>query len=130
MLAFRVSYTKLAVARLVVFTGGKEPGDRYTEGGSGAHWAEQRGVPASAAVIEDQSRTTYQNLAGTRRLLQVSFNASIFKDPTGSVRGIFASARDACSWKKAAQGNPAGAMVSRQAFAAVDIETTGKGRDR
>jgi PAS domain S-box-containing protein len=28
------------------------------------------------------------------RHLQVSFNASVFKDPTGSVRGIFASARD------------------------------------
>jgi len=30
----------------------------------------------------------------TRRHLQVSFNASVFKDPAGSVRGIFASARD------------------------------------
>src|SRR5438094_880735 len=30
----------------------------------------------------------------TRRLLQVSFNASVFKDPSGAVRGIFASARD------------------------------------
>ncbi|MBI1774411.1 MAG: PAS domain S-box protein [Proteobacteria bacterium] len=30
----------------------------------------------------------------TRRLLQVSFNASVFKDPVGKVRGIFASARD------------------------------------
>jgi PAS domain S-box-containing protein len=30
----------------------------------------------------------------TRRLLQVSFNASVFKDPSGGVRGIFASARD------------------------------------
>lgn len=58
------------VARLVVFTGGKEPGDRFTEGGSGARWAEERGVPASAAVIEDQSRTTYQNLSGAKRLLQ------------------------------------------------------------
>lgn len=30
----------------------------------------------------------------TRRVLQVSFNASVFKDATGNVRGIFASARD------------------------------------
>jgi len=30
----------------------------------------------------------------TRRLLQVSFNASVFKDPSGAVRGILASARD------------------------------------
>ena len=30
----------------------------------------------------------------TRRQLQVSFNASVFKDPSDQVRGIFASARD------------------------------------
>ncbi|MCZ7626010.1 MAG: PAS domain-containing protein [Candidatus Methylomirabilis sp.] len=33
-------------------------------------------------------------VARTRRLLQVSFNASVFKEPTGAVRGIFASACD------------------------------------
>ena len=33
-------------------------------------------------------------IARTRRQLQVSFNASIFKDPSGEIRGIFASARD------------------------------------
>ncbi len=33
-------------------------------------------------------------ISRTRRFLQVSFNASVFKDPSGNVRGIFASARD------------------------------------
>ena len=33
-------------------------------------------------------------ISRTRRHLQVSFNASVFRDPLGSVRGIFASARD------------------------------------
>ncbi len=33
-------------------------------------------------------------IARSRRQLQVSFNASVFKDPSGNVRGIFASARD------------------------------------
>jgi PAS domain S-box-containing protein len=33
-------------------------------------------------------------ISRTRRLLQVSFNASVFRDPVGNVRGIFASARD------------------------------------
>ncbi|MEW5959883.1 MAG: PAS domain S-box protein, partial [Chloroflexota bacterium] len=33
-------------------------------------------------------------IARSRRLLQVSFNASVFRDPSGEVRGIFASARD------------------------------------
>jgi len=33
-------------------------------------------------------------ISRTRRLLQVSFNASVFRDAIGNVRGIFASARD------------------------------------
>jgi len=33
-------------------------------------------------------------VARSRRLLQVSFNASVFKDAAGNVRGIFARARD------------------------------------
>ena len=33
-------------------------------------------------------------ISRSRRQLQVSFNASIFKDPEGNVKGIFASARD------------------------------------
>ena len=57
------------VAPLLVFTGGKEPGDRYTEGGSGARWAVEHGVPAGAVLAEEHSRTTYQNLAGAKRAL-------------------------------------------------------------
>ena len=58
------------VAPLVVFTGGKEEGDRFTEGGSGARWAMERGVPSEAVLTEERSRTTYQNLAGAKRLLE------------------------------------------------------------
>src|SRR4029453_5567563 len=52
------------------FTGGKEPGDRFTEGGAGARWATQRGVPETAVLTEERSRTTYQNLAGAKRALE------------------------------------------------------------
>ena len=58
------------VAPLLVFTGGKEPGDRFTEGGSGARWALTRGVPEEAVQTEEQSRTTYQHLAGAKRALE------------------------------------------------------------
>ena len=58
------------VAPLLVFTGGKEQGDRFTEGGSGARWALEQGVPASAVLAEEHSRTTYQNLAGAKRILE------------------------------------------------------------
>jgi uncharacterized SAM-binding protein YcdF (DUF218 family) len=72
------------VAPLMVFTGGKEPGDRFTEGGSGARWAVARGVPASAVLTEERSRTTYQNLAGARRLLER-------RDPGGRHRIVVVS---------------------------------------
>jgi uncharacterized SAM-binding protein YcdF (DUF218 family) len=58
------------VAPVVVFTGGKEEGDRFTEGGSGARWAVERGLPAGAVLTEEHSRTTYQNLAGAKRILE------------------------------------------------------------
>ena len=58
------------VAPLLVFTGGKEEGDRFTEGGSGARWAVERGVPSEAVLTEERSRTTYQNLAGAKQLLE------------------------------------------------------------
>jgi uncharacterized SAM-binding protein YcdF (DUF218 family) len=58
------------VAPLLVFTGGKEEGDRFTEGGSGARWAKARGVPEEAVLAEERSRTTYQNLAGAKRALE------------------------------------------------------------
>jgi uncharacterized SAM-binding protein YcdF (DUF218 family) len=42
------------VAPVLVFTGGKEPGDRFTEGGSGARWATERGVPEGAVLTEER----------------------------------------------------------------------------
>jgi PAS domain S-box-containing protein len=44
-----------------------------------------------AGVVTEYALTL---ISRSRRFLQVSFNASVFKDPTGAVRGIFASARD------------------------------------
>ena len=58
------------VAPLLVFTGGREEGDQFSEGGSGARWALEQGIPASAVLAEERSRTTYQNLAGAKRVLQ------------------------------------------------------------
>ena len=69
------------VAPLLVFTGGKEPGDRFTEGGSGARWALARGVPSAAVLTEEKSRTTYQTLAGAKRALER-------RDPDGGRRRI------------------------------------------
>lgn len=64
-----VDLYRSGVAPVIVFTGGNEPGDRFTEGGSGARWAVQHGIPSNATLVEDTSRTTYENLAGAKRVL-------------------------------------------------------------
>ncbi len=76
---------------------------------TGYHRAELIGTPfADYFTDPERARTGVQQtfdagfvteyaltlVARTRRLLQVSFNASVFKDPSGNVKGIFASARD------------------------------------
>ena len=64
-----VDLYRRGVAPLIVFTGGNEPGDRFTEGGSGMRWAVEHGVPETATLAEESSRTTYENLSGAKRVL-------------------------------------------------------------
>jgi uncharacterized SAM-binding protein YcdF (DUF218 family) len=71
-----VDLYRSGVSPLIVFTGGNEPGDRFTEGGSGARWAVQHGVPQSATLVEESSRTTYENLRGAKRVLDSRLHSS------------------------------------------------------
>lgn len=57
------------VAPVIVTTGGNQPGDRFTEGGSGAQYLNERGVDASSLVIEDAGSTTRRSLVGVVDLL-------------------------------------------------------------
>ena len=58
------------VAPIIVTTGGNQPGDRFTEGGSGAKYLNERGVDASSLVIEESSSTTRQSLIAVASLLK------------------------------------------------------------
>jgi len=49
-------------APYLFFTGGKQPGDRFTEAETGRRYARARGVPDSAILTEQQGRTTWQSL--------------------------------------------------------------------
>ena len=49
-------------AHVIVVTGGKKPGDRYTEAQSGAMYLEKAGVPVSA-IVEAGGDDTYENIA-------------------------------------------------------------------
>lgn len=54
---------KAGVAPRIVVTGGRQPGDRYTEATAGYEWLRARDVPDQAILKEVQGRTTYQSLA-------------------------------------------------------------------
>jgi uncharacterized SAM-binding protein YcdF (DUF218 family) len=56
-------------ARWFVATGGKLPGDRFTEAETAARYAAQRGVPAAAILSETTGRDTVDSLRNVARLL-------------------------------------------------------------
>ncbi len=55
-----------ALAPLVIVTGGKQPGDRFTEADASAAYLVDRGVPADAIVQEDTVPRPYDSLARCR----------------------------------------------------------------
>jgi uncharacterized SAM-binding protein YcdF (DUF218 family) len=56
-------------APFVMVTGGKQPGDRFTEAEASARYLENRGVPASAILMESDGSTTYESLDAAATLL-------------------------------------------------------------
>jgi uncharacterized SAM-binding protein YcdF (DUF218 family) len=57
------------IAPLVVVTGGGLPGDRFTEAEASAAYLEQRGVPATAIVTENEGTNTFESLEGAAELV-------------------------------------------------------------
>jgi len=58
------------MAPLIVVTGGRQDGDRFTEATVGYNELRSRGVPDDAIRKEVQGRTTYESLAATARFLR------------------------------------------------------------
>ncbi len=56
-------------APLIALTGGKMPGDAFTEAESGAQYLIERGVPASDLVWENEGRSTWQSMQGVTDVL-------------------------------------------------------------
>ena len=55
---------------LIVVTGGRQQGDRFTEATAGYNYLRDRGVPDSAIRKEVQGHTTYESLAAAARFLR------------------------------------------------------------
>lgn len=58
------------LAPVIVVTGGRQQGDRFTEATTGYNWLVAEGVPGEAIEKEVQGRSTYESLAATARFLR------------------------------------------------------------
>jgi uncharacterized SAM-binding protein YcdF (DUF218 family) len=54
----------------IFLTGGKQPLDRFTEAASEARYLQDRGVPSTALLREDQGRTSWQSLTAVAEQLK------------------------------------------------------------
>jgi uncharacterized SAM-binding protein YcdF (DUF218 family) len=72
----------------LIVTGGKQAGDRTTEAASGRAYAIGKGVPESAILEEDHSRTTLQSIRGVAALMrdQGLHTAVFVSDPSHMLR--------------------------------------------
>jgi uncharacterized SAM-binding protein YcdF (DUF218 family) len=76
------------VAKVVVVTGGNQPGDRFTEAEASANYLIDRGVPADVILQETVSHSTYASLDGVATLLHQRglFRVLLVSDPFHSLR--------------------------------------------
>jgi uncharacterized SAM-binding protein YcdF (DUF218 family) len=63
-----VDLYRARVARTLVFTGGRKAGDISSEAATSARYARRRGVPQSAIILEDQSRSTTEQMHAVTRI--------------------------------------------------------------
>lgn len=68
-LAHAVELYDAGVAPLIVVTGGKRDGDRFTEAAAGYRYLRNHGLPEEAIVREEQGVNTWEQLAAATRLL-------------------------------------------------------------
>jgi len=58
------------LAPVIVVTGGKEPGDAFTEATAGANYLASKGVPQADILREVQGRDTWQSLSAAANFLE------------------------------------------------------------
>ncbi|MCU1486832.1 MAG: EpiH/GdmH-related protein [Actinomycetia bacterium] len=58
------------IAPVIVLTGGRRPGDTFTEASASAGYLERAGIPESALRLETDGRNSWQSLAAAARFLK------------------------------------------------------------
>ena len=76
------------LAPVVVVTGGRAEGDRFTESGASARYLHSKGVPDEAILREVQGRNSWQSLAASARFLKARGidDVVLVSDPFHSAR--------------------------------------------
>ena len=74
VLAARLDHALDAVRRriapMIVVTGGRQPGDRFTEATAAATYLHEHGVPDDAILRETTGRSSWESLAAAARFLK------------------------------------------------------------
>ncbi len=78
------------LAKRIIFTGGFGSQQAHSESQVGANYPQENGIPKSAILIEETSRTTQQNLAQARALMEKHQlrSAIIVSDPLHMKRSL------------------------------------------
>jgi uncharacterized SAM-binding protein YcdF (DUF218 family) len=78
----------LGLAKVMVVTGGNQPGDRFTEAEASAKYLIELGVPEDAILKESSAHSTYASLDGVAALLreQGLYKVLVVTDPFHSLR--------------------------------------------
>ena len=76
------------IAPMIVVTGGKIPGDQFTEAGAGADYLHARGIPDDAILRETTSRNSWESLRASARFLKARgvTRVVLVSDPFHSLR--------------------------------------------
>jgi uncharacterized SAM-binding protein YcdF (DUF218 family) len=82
-------------APYLITTGGKLPGDNYTEAQTGFNYATKRGVPASAILMENTGRTTLESIRNVRAIFDAhGFHTALFVSDRSHMLRILRLAQD------------------------------------
>ncbi|MDT0302081.1 YdcF family protein [Streptomonospora wellingtoniae] len=87
-LAHAENLYRAGVAPAVVTVGGNQPGDNYTEGGSGRDWLVEQGVPAADVVAVEEGDDTLKSIEAVSEVFENRDWSSvvIVTDPWHSLR--------------------------------------------
>jgi vancomycin permeability regulator SanA len=83
-----LSLYRRGTAKAVIVTGGKQTGDRFTEGFSGYQYLKKRGVPEERLFLENQGKNTYEQISSTHFIMNTEGfdSALLVSDPYHSKR--------------------------------------------